>query len=64
MDMDNEMLATGPELAMCTSHLYRDKEYEMLTPDDKVTMALVFGADAREVENKCFPMRPGLVSKE
>ena len=64
MDTENDALASGPELAMCMSQLYRDESTKIPQARDKSEMAYTFGADTRDVENKRFPMRPSLVSKE
>ena len=62
MDTENDTLASGPEIAMCMSQLYRDKSIEVPDPSNANTMSYTFGADAREVEGENFPMRQRIVS--
>ena len=64
MDTENDTLATGPELAMCMSHLYRDESVAEVNPADPAQMSYNFGSSDREVEDEKFPMRPKLVSHE
>ena len=64
MDTENDTLASGPEIAMCMAQLYRDESVEIPDPSNAHEMSHAFGADAREVEDEKFPMRPRLVSHE
>ena len=32
MDMENDTLASGPEIAMCMAQLYKDKSIELPNP--------------------------------
>ena len=62
IDTENDTLASGPEIAMCMVQLYRDESIEVPNPSNADKMSHAFGADAREVEDEKFPMRPRLVS--